>query len=137
MEEGVPMKSRALLIAASCVIFIVWVMPNTAHADPVADAQFTAAKEIRKQLPIKVDAQTTLVAVVAAGRMAKYSYRLDIDKESLPSSWHRQQNTLLTNNVCSHPTMRKMMKIGASYSYLYLDAGGKFIADIKVRYSDC
>ena len=127
---------RGTLIA-SLVILTFMSMTNWAHADPIADAQLVAAENIRKQLPMKIDEQTTIWAVAAAGRMAIYSYRLDVKKENIPLSWYRQQKTLLTNNVCSHPLMRKMVKLGASYSYLYSDSDGKYITDIVVRNSDC
>lgn len=127
---------RATLIALLGTIAIIS-MANWAYADPVADAQLLAANNLRKQLPMKIDEQTTLWAVAAVGRMAKYSYRLDAEKKNIPSSWYLKQKSLLTNNVCSHPLMRKMVKMGATYSYLYSDADGKFLTDISVGYSDC
>ena len=110
---------------------------NGAKADPIADAQLLAAENIRKQLPMRIDEQTTLVAVTAAGRMAKYLYRLDLEKGILPPIWYKRQKELLTNNVCRHPKMSNAMKRGASYSYMYLDSHGKLVTDIVVRFSDC
>ena len=91
--------------------------PVALRADPVADAVTATAQQLQTQLPKRIDERTTLLAVVAAGRRLKYSYRLD-EKGALPEPWEKQQADKLRYNVCSHPAMRKMMGLGVSYSYL-------------------
>ena len=128
------MKITFLLLSITLLVFGA---NRSALADQVSDFQFAAAKELRKQLPMKVDEMTTLVTAASAGRTVIYSFRVEIEKERIPSDFIGNQEANLKNNLCAHPTMRKMMKKGASYSYLYTDFRGKFIADIKVRNSDC
>jgi len=103
----------------------------------VADAVRKAALELRKQLPVKVDEKTTLLAVVAAGRTLKYSYRMSYRKAELPAKWVVRQKRMLTGNACAHPGMRKMMELGVTYSYLYTDTVGRFLADINISNRNC
>jgi hypothetical protein len=127
-------KSAFLLLSITLLVFGA---NRSALADQVADFQFAAAKELRKQLPMKADELTTLVTVASAGRMLMYSFRVEIEKERIPSDFIGKQEANLKHNLCAHPTMRKVMKKGASYSYLYTDIRGKFVAEIKVKNSDC
>ena len=121
----------------SALIALVMSAPTAVQADQIADAVLATATQLRKQLPMRVDEKTTVVAVVAAGRKLKYSYRFDFAKNELPLDWETQQTKVLRYNVCNHSAMRKMMKIGVLYSYLYTDINGYFIADITVKNSDC
>jgi hypothetical protein len=119
------------------VLMILICTGNVAHADFVSDAQAHAAKAFRKQLPVKVDENTTLLTVGSAGRTLIYSYRVNAHKKNLPSDWQRRQNSHMENNLCNHPKMRTMLKRGASYSYQYVDVVGELIAYFTVANSNC
>ena len=73
-----------LLLAISVVLIVS--PPTLVHADPVADAVLATAQQLQKQLPKQVDQHTTLMAVIAAGRRLKYSYRFGYKKSALARS---------------------------------------------------
>lgn len=124
----------------SAVLLSILTLMNlmaVAEADVVAEGQYLAAQSIRRNLPMKVDELTTWLAAVSAGRNLTYTYRMDIQKRELPSNWYREQKSLLRSNVCHEPTMRKLINLGANYSYVYMDIGGKHILSVNIEKSDC
>ena len=126
-----------MLLILSLVPFALLNTASLAHADKVADAQFKAAKILRKQLPMKVDGVTSLLTAASAGRTLIYSYQIGVRKDELPSGWRQKKSSVLKNSVCNHPTLRKLLKRGASYSYQYVDIDGDFIDHIKISISNC
>jgi hypothetical protein len=108
-----------------------------ALADPVATAQAAAVQRLQARLPVKVNKVTTLVSVVAVGRMAKYSFQMSVPRTRVPARWHLLQKAKLIKDACGKPAVRKLMKDGAMYSYMYTDVKSRYVAEIRVKDSDC
>ncbi len=126
-----------VIFALFVAILVFGKLENVANADMVADNQLLAAQTVRKNLPMKVDEYTTWLSATSAGRTLIYTYRMEISKNEIPASWYRDQRSLLKNNVCSEPTMRKLLFLGAKYSYLYMDIGGRHLTTVDVDKTDC
>ncbi|MBT3788635.1 MAG: hypothetical protein HOE83_10860 [Alphaproteobacteria bacterium] len=110
-----------------------------AHAqnDPVAAAVHAAVGRLQARLPIRVDEHTTLMSVVAVGKTAKYAFKLDVRKTRVPSKWYSLQKDVLTQKACEQPVVRKLMKDGATYQYLFTDIQNRYVNEFRVRDSNC
>lgn len=101
-------------------------------------AQEAAARELRKQLPMKVDDVTTLQDVSSVGKTLIYEYKLFmssgmVDKGEFRSTMRAQ----LVNNACQKEEMKSKIDGGAMYTYKFLGIDGSIIATIKISASDC
>jgi hypothetical protein len=103
----------------------------------IEKAQEEAAKQIRAQLPMRVDDVTTLERVVDAGAMLLYQYNVSLTESDLDASWHLNQKNMLITNVCKEPGMRLGLKNGAKYKYDYFGKNGILIAESVVAETDC
>jgi hypothetical protein len=100
-------------------------------------AQEAAAKELREQLPMRIDDLTTLERVMSAGSALIYQYRVDFTERDIDNSWHAKMKSMLAANVCRQSDMRVALKDGASYQYTYIGNDGFMIAEFVVTGSDC
>ena len=105
--------------------------------DPVAAAVHAAVGRLQARLPIRVDEHTTLMSVVAVGKTAKYAFQLDVRKTQVPSKWYSLQKDVLTQKACEQPVVRKLMKDGATYQYLFTDIQNRYVNEFRVRDSNC
>jgi hypothetical protein len=99
----------------------------------IEKAQEEAAKQIRAQLPMRVDDVTTLERVA----MLLYQYNVSLTESDLDASWHLNQKNMLITNVCKEPGMRLGLKNGAKYRYDYFGKNGILIAEFVVAETDC
>jgi hypothetical protein len=120
------------------LVALAWSGPvGPAMADPVAQAQATMVQRLQAKVPARVDRNTTLLSVMAVGRTAKYTFRLNVRKLDLDTRWYSLQKAKLTKDACDLPPIRKLLKDGASYVYMYIDKKNRHIVDIRVRDVDC
>lgn len=109
------------------------------------------AKELNKQLPLKVDEYTTLVAVIVSGNALCYNYRVDIEKEYLTQS---DVNDLIkeiketgkenlrflfqtqADVMPANEWKRLFTELGIYYVYTYFDINNKAFARINIYPKD-
>jgi hypothetical protein len=82
--------------------------------------QEAAAKELRGQLPMRIDDLTTLERVLSAGTALIYQYRVDFTEREVDDAWHMKMRNMLAANVCRQSDMRFALQNGASYQYTYV-----------------
>jgi hypothetical protein len=126
-------------ILAMLIALTVTGQTKIVHAqnDPVAAAVHAAVGRLQARLPIRVDEHTTLMSVVAVGKTAKYAFQLDVRKTQVPSKWYSLQKDVLTQKACEQPVVRKLMKDGATYQYLFTDIQNRYVNEFRVRDSNC
>lgn len=140
-RSGSFLRSAASVIAAVVAFGIVSTVVKYATRDSrapresalktaLAEAQLLAAQNANKQVPIKLDDATTLIAVTAVGTSVVYNHRLsapsaDIDRSALAQAL--EPNIL--RGVCSTQSMLDVMKIGGAYHYRYLSSDNIQVAE--------
>ena len=98
----------------------------------VAGIQKAAAK-IRPQLPVRVDEDTTMIGVVAAGKNIIYqmSVSTDIPEARIHEAQAEMQRTVALN-VCQNEKTKALVEAGATMSYAYtLPSGRTFETDVN------
>ena len=101
-------------------------------------AQEVAAKELRKQLPMKVDSVTTLQSVLSFKKTIIYSYIIDIDFDQIDSSdFISKVSKRVIHNVCSTREMKQMIYLGGSYRYSYMSKDGFKLGELSVERKHC
>lgn len=91
-------------------------------------AQESAAKELRGQLPMRINDSTTLERVMSAGTALIYQYIVDFAETDVDADWHLKMKEMLATNV--RRQMRFALSNGASYQYTYIGNDGFIIADL-------
>jgi hypothetical protein len=124
-------------IASLFVCLLLTAPTRAAGIDQVAETVAAAVARLQARVPVQVDQHTTLVSVQAVGRVAKYDFRLSTLKQHIPPKWYSLQRKLLTDKACQHPVVRKLMKEGASYLYMYTDQNNRFVTNFRVRDAEC
>jgi hypothetical protein len=133
------MKTKFILVAIAPLFLCSPITAPTraAGADQVAATVAAAVGRLQARVPVRVDEHTTLVSVQAVGRVAKYSFQLNTFKEHIPPKWYSLQKKVLTDKACQHPVVRKLMKEGASYLYMYTDKNSRYVTNFRVRDAEC
>lgn len=100
------------------------------------------ASEYSKQLPINIDAVTTLKAIACVPGKIKPTllYLYELDTSDNPSVSATDLTMILKPNMtaswCSMPGQRVLLK-EVDILYRYTKLSGRFIGDIKIRNEDC
>ena len=92
-----------------------------------------AAAKIRPQLPVRVDEDTTMIGVVAAGKNIIYqmSVSTDIPEARIHEAQAEMQRTVALN-VCQNEKTKALVEAGATMSYAYtLPSGRTFETDVN------
>jgi hypothetical protein len=101
-------------------------------------AQEVAAKELRKQLPMKVDSVTTLQSVLSFKETIIYSYIINIDFDQIDSSdFISKISKRVIHNVCSTREMKQMIHLGGIYRYSYMSKDGFKLGELSVERKHC
>lgn len=103
------------------------------------EALTETAIAVNKQLPIMIDSETRLDAVLCSGKTMQYRYTLvnvrnnEVDRNELMN----EILPFVTNNVCKNDKMAKMIKMGAEYNYTYFDKDGNYIGMAGITKHSC
>lgn len=159
------MKRLLTIISCLCFTFMVYAQkPYTmvkdgqkitctaANFKPYIQATlFDKAKELNKQLPLKVDEVTTLVTVIVSGNALCYNYRVDIEKEYLTQSDINELTQEIketgkenlrflfqtqSNVMSANEWKRLFTELGIYYVYTYFDINNKAFARINIYPKD-
>ena len=86
-----------------------------------------------------VDEETRLDTVMAIGKQFHYKYTMvNIrEKEINKKEFLSYARTHLIKNQCSNSDIRKMLKVGVSYNYVYFDKKGNVIGSIIIKKDVC
>lgn len=96
-------------------------------------------QKVRGQLPMMVDINTRLDAVVCSGMKAFYKYTMvnisesDIDK----AAFEKEFSAHLIKNQCKNNNMIFLLKKGVEYHYIYNDKDGNCIVTIIINKNNC
>ena len=131
------MICRQISILAALALLALVGSTSITQADQVAAQQAVMVQRLQARLPARVDEHTTLVSVYAVGKIAKYSFKMRISKHKVPRQWYGLQQAKLIKDACDILHIRKLMKDGAIYQYLYTDINNRFIVEFRVRDTDC
>jgi len=97
------------------------------------------ASSFNKQLPMNVDKETRIDAVLGTKKNIFYNYTLvnykqsDINAKELKSSLINK----IKNNVCTNPKLKIFSKNGVNMNYIYYGKNGKYITEITIKPEDC
>lgn len=121
--------SLAILLAAAAagVVGQVIVKKSVARQPPsIEQALLEIAKEINKNTPTQIDANTRLMNAVALGTTLRYRYSLigASHNDFVKGSIGRLHGDRLRANVCSTEGMRPLVELGAILEYAYYDKAG-------------
>lgn len=101
----------------------------------VRESIIDLAKDLNRQVPIMIDSDTRLDAVVAAQKNLLYKYTLinvsenEIDKK-LFESFARNQ---IINTQTPKEDFIKALDMGIEFNYMYFDKDGKLISKIIIN----
>jgi hypothetical protein len=100
----------------------------------------TVASEINKSLPVMIDAETQLTAVIGANNQMIYNYRLvnlSVEDKSLPEKILRLRTGMVNQNCTTPETRNEYLNNGIEMKYVYYDKGASFIVDVVINLDDC
>ena len=104
----------------------------------IEEAMAAAAKQMRPQLPMKVDEITTLQSVMSSGRLLIYNYTIELKKAEIDhAAFMSQMKNNLRTNVCEQKSMAEAIKYGGEYMYSYIGADGIRIGEFKIGKREC
>lgn len=97
------------------------------------------AKQINSQLPIMVDKETRLDTVIATGKQFHYKYTMVslTEKEINKKEFLSYAKSHLVKNHCGNDDIKKMLKVGVSYDYVYQDKKGNLIGSVIIKRDSC
>ncbi len=102
------------------------------------EGQALAAKQLRSQLPMKVDEATTLQSVISMGPALAYHYVIDANKADLDiESFKELMQVQLKANTCEHEGMAETIKYGGEYIYMYMSADNLRLGEFKFGKKEC
>jgi hypothetical protein len=97
------------------------------------------AKQINSQLPMMVDSETRMDAVMCVGNQLHYKYTLinylekDIDKAALKNELSKK----LIKDSCNNDNIIKTLKVGVEYYYNYFDKDGLSVMSLHLSKKEC
>ena len=83
-----------------------------------------------------VDDATTIQKIESDGRFLRYFYGIDDKNYSIAPTFIRQQELTVSKIVCGSD-IKKLMKVGAHYQYVYDNMSGRRLEAFTVDLSDC
>jgi len=90
------------------------------------------ANQIRTQLPVKIDAVTSMVDIQAQGHVLRYSYRVEVDASSLPPTASAQLDQQTRSGTCGNPQTRAALDLGGAYAFTWSDRAGQPIHSVQI-----
>ncbi len=91
-----------------------------------------AARQANAQMPLRVDALTTVTSIVAEDTTVIYNVRLDVDASTLPPGTAGRLEAGARSNACARPDMRQTMAMGGAYAYVWSDRTGRRILELRI-----
>jgi hypothetical protein len=137
-EENINIFSYAFLIIILCTSSTAF--PNDWENNQLLMEQILRlqVKELNKNLPKKIDEQTTLNSVSNNGRTMIYNYQLSLSVNQINKNMFRDKmKNLLIKNVCMEKNMRLTLKNGTSYKYVYADKNNILIDKFLIALDSC
>lgn len=147
-REEEPSRPRRLMrvmagIAFSFTAVVGLVMINLPPTDSKVQAMIEAAivkmeGSIRPTLPKNLDQLATLVAVDHAGNTIRYEMTVDLSKTTAKptAAFASQVRSPMLRAICSSEAAQ-ILKLGASYEYIYRDQNSNDLGRFTVLNSDC
>lgn len=107
-------------------------------AGVLEEVQAAVAKQLRKQLPMKMDKITTLQSVVSSGSLLIYNYTINLRESGIDhTTFISRMKDNLKTNVCEQKEMAETIKYGGRYMYSYMGVDGIVIGSIKIGKKEC
>jgi hypothetical protein len=91
-----------------------------------------AARQASSQMPLRVDALTTVTSIVAEDTTVIYNVRLDVDASTLPPGTVQRLEAGARSNACARADMRQTMAMGGAYAYVWTDRTGRQILSLRI-----
>ncbi|HEX5183164.1 MAG TPA: hypothetical protein VFW19_08445 [Allosphingosinicella sp.] len=131
-----PANGDAAAVAAACGGEIydadIARMSKAALAARLACFTREAANGLNRQLPQRIDKATLLQRVSAEGTTLTYHYSVDLlSSELKPGALDAFKPNVIAK-VCAATDMRRIISIGGSYRYIWLDRNGVTLGDLVV-----
>jgi hypothetical protein len=92
-----------------------------------------AARQAMTQMPMRVDAATTVTSIVADGPTVIYNVRVNANAAEVPEAGKARIEAAARANACSRPDMRQTMSMGGAYAYSFTDRAGQPIAQFRIE----
>jgi uncharacterized protein (UPF0333 family) len=142
MEKAKKFMSNALVIVAALIGvalakgFVGAMMAPDEHSS-LLRATKMAAEQINAQGPQRLDDVTTMTGAAARGTRLVYFYMIDGRKSDFSTTVAENLEAQVIRDVCAHEQMRKSMRSGAEFEYLYKDETGVVIVNFAIARSTC
>lgn len=127
----------AALIGAALAKGFVGALMEPDERSRLIQATKMAADQINAQGPQRLDNMTTMTGAEARGLRLVYSYTMDGQKSDLNATAAQDIETQVIQTVCAHEPMKKNMRAGAEFEYVYKDEEGVVIANFAIARSTC
>jgi hypothetical protein len=112
-----------------------WVYYHTKDTGQEIEEAFVQTEnELRGQLPKKLDARTTVIAVGHSGKVFVFNVQVDVDRTQVDPNVLRPT---LTHAYCQDAYTRKMLKNGATFRAIFVDRKGQSIGVQDVADQTC
>ncbi len=97
------------------------------------------AKELNKNLPIMIDAQTQLDSTIAMNKQFLYKYTIinQSTEDMNSTAFNKTMQPYLVNFVCTSAGMEVFWKNGVQVIYSYYGKNGKQFTTITIKPSQC
>lgn len=92
-----------------------------------------AARQAMTQMPMRVDAATTITSIIADGPTVIYNVRVNANAADVPEAGRARIEAAARANACSRPDMRQTMSMGGAYAYSFTDRAGQPIAEFRIE----
>lgn len=100
----------------------------------ISEVMLKNVVEMQKQLPLKMDEQTTMISVAfSAMRMAR-SYRLNVSGKDI--EFAKLRNNVISNN-CNEEHTRRSFDFGLKNVFVYFDKDERLIGTVVVDKTAC
>ncbi len=94
--------------------------------------QRQSALDMQPQLPMKVDAITTLRSVTAVGTQIRYDYVVDMDAATVTAEQRKGIEKTMQGKVCGSKDMATVVRNGGSYAYRWEGRGKALLHQLTI-----
>lgn len=134
---GTALVIVATLIGAALAKGFVGAMMAPDERSSLLQATKMAADQINAQGPQRLDDVTTMTGAVARGVRLVYFYIIDGRKSDYSTTAAQDIEAQVIRDACAYEPMRKNMRAGAEFEYLYKDETGAVIANFAIARTTC
>lgn len=134
LESAAPIAAGPALVAP-----VVVAAPQAAAPAAVSleETISSVVNQMRARLPKKIDAITSMLWVENQGTKIIYENQIAMDGAKIDYAKKVKMLQVIVANNCNTPGPRKLLQLGASFRYVYVDINAKPVTTIDVTGRNC